>query len=257
MPPPYGLPGAPRPPEDLALSYPGVNAVLLHRPNICLGPIRACALLARNYDPWQHRSPLHEMRFVLGSLLGTNRRRDLLMKILLTWRARCSGNQERAGRKGQGWDGEPDRGGCTGLLHVTNLSLGPVQACALLARNQRLGQHRSPVHEQRSILGALLGTNVRRELLGRILLSWLLLSARRGDMQAPRRIDKDPSWAPRRVRDRRCYEERDGGTCLRPGCPFLHVRGHSASSLVAAGALTPGAAAHVTAGQESGGPSGM
>ena len=56
---------------ELALS----SAELLHCPNISLGPVRACTLLTRNYDPWQHRSPLHEKRFVLGALLGTNWRR--------------------------------------------------------------------------------------------------------------------------------------------------------------------------------------
>ena len=205
--------------------------MLLHRPNICLGPIRACALLARNYDPWQHRSPLHEMRFVLGSLLGTNRRQDLLMRILLAWLARCPGNHERDCSGGRGWNGEPGNRSGARLLQSGDLSLGPVQACTLLALNQRRGQRRSPVHEQRSILGALLGTNYKRDLLGRILLSWLLLSARRGAMQVPGRIDKAPDWAPRRVRDRRCYEERDGGICRRPECPFLHARSHMANSM--------------------------
>lgn len=192
MAPPDGFPGASRPPEDLTLSYPGINAMLLHSPNICIGPVRACALLARNPNPWQHRSPLHEMRFVLGSLLGTNRRRDLLMKILLAWLARCPCSQERDCEGERGWSREPGNRGGARLLQSGDLSLGPVQACTLLALNQRRGQRRSPVHGQRSILGALLGTNFKRELLGRILLSWLLLSARRGGMQVPGRIDKAP-----------------------------------------------------------------
>ena len=61
------------------------NAALLHNPNIFLGPVQACALLALNEDPWQPRSPLHEQRFVLGALLGTNWRRELLGRVLLSW----------------------------------------------------------------------------------------------------------------------------------------------------------------------------
>ena len=105
---PHGLPGVSRSPGDFALSYPWVNAVLLHCPNIFLGPARACALLARNYDPWQHRSPLHELRFVLGALLGTNWRRELLTRVLLAWLSRCPGKRDCTNGWGHGLSGGSD-----------------------------------------------------------------------------------------------------------------------------------------------------
>ena len=86
-------PGAPRrwDEADRGLHRTGgsQNAKFLRSPNIFLGPVRACALLARNEDPWQHRSPLHELRFVLGALLGTNWRRELLGEVLLAWLLLC------------------------------------------------------------------------------------------------------------------------------------------------------------------------
>ena len=143
----------------------------------------------------------------------------------------------------------PERGRQVGLssaelLHCPNISLGPVRACTLLTRNYDPWQHRSPLHELRFVLGALLGTNWRRELLGRVLLAWLLLASHgEGELAPAVRGTRHPhpgassphthdvgqqadaeARAPRRVRDRRCYAERDGGQCVRPGCPFLHAR---------------------------------
>ena len=175
-------PGAPERCEeaDLGLQRTGgsLDAKLLHSPNILLGPVRACALLVRNEDPWQHRSPLHEMRFVLGALLGTNWRRELLGRVLLSWlwyRPDAQTSMDDADQEQHCMLGFVSR---AKLLHNPDISLGPIQACALLARNGRPGQHRSPLHEQRFVLGALLGTNWRRELLGKVLLAWLLLCPR-------------------------------------------------------------------------------
>ena len=114
---------------------------------------------------------------------GLLRERGLLGRALLSWRVRrvrstlCGPDDLPANPTENSWRHHcsPERLREAKLLHGPNLVLCPTRACAVLARN---AQRRAPFHEQRFVLGALLGTNWRRERLAKVLLSWLLLCPR-------------------------------------------------------------------------------